>query len=543
MTAGLDAAREAFEQHRWDDARTAFIQLRDGGAALTAADLQMLGDAEWWLGLMDDCLGTAAQTYQAFLDAGDPRRASMATVDLAVVHLLRGQVEPAMGWLARGQRLLAGLPPGPEHGYFLQLEAESALDEGDLARGWALVARVRELGTSHDDRNLIAAATVLEGRLHVKAGAPREGMALLDAAMVAATSGELSPVWSGNVYCHLMSACHELGDIRRAGIWTKVASDWCDQMSAAVMFTGICRVHRAQVLQTRGDWDRSAAEAHSACEELIGVHVAAVGEASYQVGEIHRLRGEFAEAERAYDRAHGFGRDPQPGVALLRAAQGRIDAAAASLRVALAGAGGPLLRARLLAAQVEVATAAGDVATATTASAELDAIADTFGSSGLVASALQHRGTARLAAGSPEEALGPLRDACTRWIEVEAPYESARTRVSIALACRALGDDETSARELGAAIGTFTALGAIPDADAAASLLAGGHGALSPRETEVVGLVARGLTNRQIAGELTLSEKTVARHLSNIFAKLGVSSRTAAAAYAFEHGLAHRTDG
>jgi DNA-binding CsgD family transcriptional regulator len=357
--------------------------------------------------------------------------------------------------------------------------------------------------------------------------------------MVAVLGDELSPTWSGNIYCHLMAACHELADFRRAAEWTRGTTQWLETLPAAVLFSGICRVHRSQVFQTTGAWERAESEALRVCEDLANIHVASVAEGHYQLAELRRLRGDWAGAELAYRDAHERGRDPQPGLALLRLAQGRIDAAVASIRAGLAGTSDRLARARLCAAQVEIACAAGDLEKARKASGELDETASDYGSSGLDAMARHARGAVLLTGGHAAKALEMLRGACERWQELHAPYECARVRLLLARAYDLLGDSDAAARELDAAEAVFTHLGAAPDATTVValrgkSLLPDG---LTPREAEVLALVAAGKTNREVATALSISGKTVARHLSNIFTKIDVSSRTEAAAYAFAHDL------
>jgi len=406
--------------------------------------------------------------------------------------------------------------------------------------------RLRELGRRHADPNLAAAGDLFEGRALVKAGRVAEGMALLDEAMLAVRSGALGPEWAGNIYCHLMTAFTELADVRRAAEWTDATSRWLETLPAAVLFTGICRVHHSQVLQRRGAWAQAEREAALVCADLADLQVAGAAEGHYQVGEIRRLRGDLDGAEAAYREAHRLGRDPQPGLALLRLASGRTAAAAASVRTALAAVvHDRLARARLCAAQVEIALAAGQPEVAARACDELERTASTYGSSGLEAAALQARGAALLAVGRAEAALPTLRAACRRWQELDAPHDAARVRVALAGAYRALGDGDAAALELDAAEAVFQRLGAAPDAVRVRALRARPAlpGGLTEREAEVLALVAAGRSNREIAEALVLSSKTVARHLSNIFAKLGVASRTQAAAYAFEHGLATPSHG
>jgi DNA-binding NarL/FixJ family response regulator len=338
-----------------------------------------------------------------------------------------------------------------------------------------------------------------------------------------------------------MAAFHELADVRRAAEWTEATSRWLAGLPPAVLFTGICRVHRSQVMARKGAWAQAEREAALVCQDLADLHVAGAAEGHYQLGELHRLRGDLAAAEAAYLRAHELDRDPQPGLALLRLAQGRAATASASIRAALtAVTHDRLARARLCAAQVEIALAAGDAGTAGRACDELTRTASTYGSSGLEAAALQARGAVLLAGGQAEAALPTLRAACRRWLELDAPYDAARVRLLLAGTYQALGDADAALRELDAAEVVFERLGATLDVREVAARRgpAALPGGLTGREAEVLALVAAGRSNREIAAALVLSHKTVARHLSNIFAKLGVSSRTQAAAYAFEHGLA-----
>ena len=477
------------------------------------------------------------EAYHLYLEASNNRRAAFRAFDIAYAHFLKGNETVGRGWISRAERLLAAEPDCPEQGYLLYFSVETALDGGEATLARAL--QVQEVGRRHGDRNLVAAGTVAAGRVLIKLGRAPEGVALLDEGMLEASSPQMSPIWAGNVYCHLMAACYELGDIRRAAAWTLSTSEWCDQIAPAVLFKGICRVHRAQVMQTRGQWALAQDEAERVCQDVAHIHVGVVAEAHYQIGEIRRLRGELDEAEQAYGEGHRLGREPQPGLALLRLAQGRIDTAAALIRTALTGVGDRLARAPLLAAQVEIALAGGDEATATTAAAELDGIASVYRSSGLQAVARRVQGAVLLAAGRTEEALSTLRLACTGWTELEAPYDCAKVRVLLARAYQRLGDAESANRELDAAQSAFQALGAALDAKAVdAERRAALPNGLTEREAQVLALVATGSTNREIAEALFLSPKTVARHVSNIFAKAGVTTRTGAARFAFDHGIA-----
>ena len=532
----LATARAAFAAGDWTEARLGFRAARQQ-APLDAGDLSAMARATWWLGLMDESVAAWEEAYSRHLQASDNRLAAMRAFDIAYAHFLRGNQTTGGGWLGRAQRLLSEEPDCPEQGYLLYFAVETALGGG--AETMANARLVQGFGRRHSDPNLVAAGLVAEGRVLIKLGRAQEGLTLLDEGMLEASSEGLSPLWAGNIYCHLMSACHELGDIRRAAAWTQSTSDWCDRIAPAVLYKGICRVHRAQVMQIRGAWAQAQDEAERVCRDIAHIHAGIVAEGRYQIGEIMRLRGDLVGAEDAYRQGHQLGRDPNPGLALLRLAQNRTPAAAALIRSALAGVTDRLARAPLLAAQVEIAIGTHDAATASAAADELDAVAATYGSSGLEATARRARGSVLLAAGRLEEALPMLRAACSGWTELEAPYECAKVRVLLGRAYRQLGDIESSERELLAARAAFEELGAELDArEAGGERRATLPNGLTPREAEVLALVAAGKTNRQIAEALYLSQKTVARHVSNIFTKIDATTRTAAARFAFEHGIA-----
>lgn len=540
------AAAQAFAACDWAGARKRLLRAREQ-VALSGDELLMLGEAQWWLGDFDASLATTEEAVGRCLDEQQPRRAAMAAIVTGFNYMIRGEDVVGFGWIGRAQRLLADHPDCPEAGYLcyvteVQTGITLAFDPEALS---ASARAVHELGQRHGDANLVALGILGEGCALVRAGRVDEGLALLDEAGVMVGSEDLSPIWVGNLYCNLIAACQELADFRRAIVWTERTSRWLEGMPEAVVFTGVCRVHRAQVRQLTGDWPEAEREAARVCEELAGIDFVTVAEAHYQVAELRRLRGDLAGAEEAYRLAHHRGRDPQPGMALLRLAQGRLGDAAASIRTAIAATESPFSCLRLRAAQAWIALRAEDLETARAAAEEVERLAAAYPSAGFAATAAQTRGAVLLAAGRGEEALARLRDAHGRWQQLGARFDAAIVGALMAQTYELLGDADASAREREAATATLTQLGAAVDAE----IVAGRRGRLAPpgglteRQGEVLGLVAAGYSNREIATTLVISEKTVARHLSNIFATLGISSRTQAAAFAYEHGLAARPHG
>jgi DNA-binding CsgD family transcriptional regulator len=545
MGDARSAAREAYQRCDWQAARDGFAAAASS-ADLSADDAFAFAGAAWWLGRVEESLTAGEQAYRRYLEGDRPERAAMAAIHIAVDLFLRGDEVVGSGWIQRAQRLLDDRPDSAEHGYLTYLlEVEAALGGPALDEVIASAGRVAELGHRHRDVNLVALGMLGQGRALVKQGRMDDGLALLDEAMVAVLTEDLGPEWAGNVYCHLMSACHELGDVRRAVAWTQATTSWLETLPAAVLFTGICRVHRSQVFQATGGWDEAEREAAQVCADLEHIHVASVAEAHYQVAELRRLRGDLDAAEAAYEEARARGRDPHPGLALLQLAQGRSEVAVAAISAAVASVEDPLARVRLRAAQAEIALAAGDPDLAEEACAEVGDLAGRYRSDGFVALQRSTRAACLLTGGRPEEALPLLRSSARSWRELGMPYEAARTGVLAARACEALGDLDGARRELDAAAAVFERLGAAGDLAEVATLRGRARDAdgLTRRELEVLAEVASGSTNRAIAERLVISEKTVARHLSNIFVKLGCSSRTAAAAYAFERGLVPRSRG
>jgi DNA-binding CsgD family transcriptional regulator len=531
--------RELYARGAWDDLHAELVRA-DGSSVLGPDELEMLATAAYMRGDMEEHAAALERVHRLRLDAGEPMPAARVALFLGLGLVTSGELARGSGWIARGQRLLdREAVDCAERGYALLPLAFQREASGDPAGGAAIAGEAAAIAERFADPDLHALAVHLQGHLLVEAGRVTEGLPLLDEAMVAVTAGELSPIVSGIVYCGVILACQDAHEPGRAQEWTDALARWCERQPDMVAFTGACHVHRAQIMQLHGDWDEAIEEARSAARRAArSNHRRSLGEAAYVQGEVHRLRGSGAAAEAAYREASGYGREPQPGLALLRLAQGNTDAAVAAIRRAVSEAPDRASRERLLPARVEIELAAGDEDAAREACAELAALAEGTDAGVLPAMAAQARGTVALAAGEPAAALADLRAAWRVWEDVGAPYEAARVRALAGAACRALGDEDAAELELDAARRAFARLGAAADV-ARVDALAGAPTAdgLTARELEVLRLVAAGRTNREIASELVLSERTVDRHVSNILAKLRVSSRAAATARAYERHL------
>lgn len=539
----LKRGRKAFQRQAWADAY-ARLSAADRESPLEPENLERLAKAAYLAGQESDSTDAWTRAHHGFLSRDDVERAARCAFWLSSVLQKRGEHARASGWVARARRLLGnGQHKCVEQGYLLLPAAFQHIAKGDLASAYATFCQAAEIGERFADPDLIALARHSRGRVLIRMGEIEEGVTLLDEAMVAAEAGELSPMVVGDVYCSMIEGSLEIFDLRRAQEWTAALTHWCESQPELVPYRGQCLVRRAEIMQLHGAWADALEEAQQACEQLSRPPgEPAAGAAFYRQAELHRLRGEFAEAEEAYRQASQCGRRPQPGLAQLRLAQDQIDAAEAAIRRVVKEATDPMTRSRVLPACVEIMLAVDDVQAARVAADELSEFAAEMDASFLRAVAAHAQGAVLLAEGDARGALDALRPAWTTWEELETPYEAARVRVLVGLACRELGDEDTAEMELDAARRLFQQLGATPDLDWVDSLNRRGVSGenaygLTPRQWQVLRLVATGETNKAIAGELFISERTVERHVSDIFNKLGVSSRAEATAYAYEHQL------
>jgi DNA-binding CsgD family transcriptional regulator len=537
--ADLEAARARFDRRAWSEARRMLAAV-DAEAPLGPDDLERAAVSAYMLALDDEYLSLLERAHRAYLDAGQTPRAVRCAFWIGLGLMTHGDVGPARGWFGRAERLLAEQADCVEHGYLVIPAVIEHVVEGDPEAAHDAAAEAAAIAARFDDKDLLALAVHEQGHALVRLGRVKEGLRLMDETMVSVLAGELSPRATGIVYCNTIAFCQSVFEVRRAREWTEHLTRWCEEQPEMVAHTGVCLVHRAEIMELQGAWPDALEEARRAAErfEARVAEQRTRGKALSLEGDLQRVQGRLDEAEAAYRAASRCGYEPQPGLALLRLAQGDATGAGSAIRRALDETSRPFHRVPLLAASVDIALRAGDQGAAEEASRELGEIAAAHPSEAIAAMAARAQGELALARGDARGALPPLRDAARAWQALDAPYETARTRALVGEACRALGDEDAAALEFDAARAAFRRLGAaleLVELDRPTRVV-DDHG-LTARELEVLRRVAAGATNKAIAAELVLSERTVDRHVSNIFAKLRVTSRAAATAYAYEHRL------
>lgn len=533
----LERARQAFEQRAWADSYSLF-EAADLEACLQPEDLDRLATAAYLIGRDAESESFRTRAHQGFLERNNHEAAARSATLIAFGLLQRGATAPASGWFGRAARILEDAQlDSVVRGYLLIASAIQHIVKGEPATGLDVFTQSTEIARRFGDRDLSALACHGRGRALIHMGKVSEGTALLDEAMVAVIADDVSPMLAGDIYCSVLESCQETFDLRRADQWTASLARWCATQPDLVRYRGECLLYRAELMQLRGRWSEAAQDAQNACELLMARPAA--GAAFYRVGEIERLRGQFANAESAYSRANERGRRPQPGLALLRLAHGDVEAAAASIRGVLADTRAPSDRVRMLGPAVEILLAIDDRDSARAAATELSQIARDFDTPFLMAVSAKATGAILLTDDDVAGASSALRQASGIWRQLEMPYEEAQTCLLIAAVCERIGDRDGRRLELDNARRLFTHLNV--DAPASgrrpARRTSQPFAALSEREVQVLRLVAAGKSNREVATELFISEKTVARHVSNIFDKLGVSSRAAATAWVYQHNL------
>jgi DNA-binding CsgD family transcriptional regulator len=533
------SGRRAHRSRAWRRAAEA-LHAADSTERLDPEDLTMLAEAAFLSGDATGCVQAYQRAFAASAASGASRAAARSAVWIGLTLATKGAQAAAGGWLGRAARVLddSGESDCAERGLLLMPAARAHFAARRYGDALEVARTAEEIGRRHGEVDLVAFAQHSQGRALLRLERLDEALAVLDQVFVGVfPAGLQSGMLTGLVACSVVDGCQQVGAYDRASEWTAALSAWCDEQPELVQFSAECLVHRAEVLLRHGYWHGSLVEARGAarCAERDGVAAMAAASA-YGRGEALRMLGRIEDAERAYLDAQQRGHDPMPGLARLRLQQQRGPAALSAVRRALAMTDDPLHRARLLPAAVDVLIATDGSAAAADAAAELTELASRWPTTGLRAAALHATGAVALAGGSAAAAASALRDAWDCWTAQQAPYEAAQARLLLARACTVLGDDEAAAAHGEAARRAVAALrNAVPSAPEPEPARSFG---LSARERQVLGLVAAGLTNRAVAERLVLSERTVDRHVSNILGKLGVPTRTAATAFAFQQGLA-----
>ncbi|MEX0685465.1 MAG: LuxR C-terminal-related transcriptional regulator [Balneolales bacterium] len=537
----IEQGRKAFGEQLWSDAYSS-LSAADREASLRPDDLELLAIVAYLTGKYSDCTDTWNRAHHAFLKQGNTRQAAYCAFWLGMILFNQGDRAQGGGWIARAGRLIEDHRNDcAEKGFLLIPKALQCLGSGDPEKAYDLFNQAEKIGSRFNNRDLITLGRLGCGQALIRQNKIAEGTALFDEVMVAVVSDKISPIVTGIVYCAVIETCQKIYDLKRAQEWTGVLSRWCHSQPDLVPFRGQCLVRRVEIMQLHGEWEDAMDEAQRACELLARPPgEPAAGEACYRQGELFRLSGKFPKSEEMYRQASKWGRKPQPGLALLRLAQGKIQDAAVTIRQSEEQNQDRIKRLEILPAYIEIMLAAGEFREAEAASRELTEISDELGSPFVNGMADLAAGNVLLANGDPHGALEKLRQAWSLFKSLNAAYESARTRVRMGQACREIGDTDSADMELDAARWMFQQFGAGHDLKLVETLIQKSpsdvHG-LTPRELEILRLLARGKTNKSIAAEMFISERTVDRHVSNILGKLNLPTRSAATSYAYEHDL------
>jgi class 3 adenylate cyclase len=472
--AMLDDARACVARRAWAGAHDLFSTVA-AKHRLDPDDMARFAKAAYWLGRSDQSISIGEAAYAAYVERGDDHRAALCALTLRRQHLLNMQDSVAAGWLKRAEHLLEGRPESfadtsPADGYLAIAHADAARARGDFAQALGLVARALRIADGSNDRDLRSWGVMRRGMFLVDEGRVTEGWPLMEEVAAAAGGGELGGYTTGAVFTNVMSLCRDLADYHRGIEWSDVAQRWCERQ-AIEGFPGVCRIHRGELMRMLGNLAEAQSEASRACEEVAGFGLAHSAAAQHELGEVRLRLGDLAGAEEALGLAYELGKDPQPGLALLRLAQGDSAAAVASIRRSLEEpAFDNFARARMLSAQAEIASAASDAQLAKEASDELIDMAGQIPSPAVRAASEWACGLLALMEGDPDTASRQLRVARGRWSGVSAPYEVAQADVALAEADVARGDREAAAMQLEIARATFERLGARLDARRAAEL-------------------------------------------------------------------------
>jgi ATP/maltotriose-dependent transcriptional regulator MalT len=537
VTDLISSARAAFVRKDWDAARRGLLAARNR-MELAAPELEVLAESGWWLGNVPESLAFSEDVYRRLHGGGDHAAAAMKAIELSLQWATRGDIVVASGWMNRARRLLRQNQETAEYGYLLYVESSQSMDlEEDPGPAQEAAETLDHLAELLDNPTLACFAHVLIGLALVRGGQTDAGFKELDEAMLSVLAGDIPPVWAGDIYCTVVHLCHILGDFSRMRAWNSALERWTVGLSATFIYAGVTRIHDLQLISAEGDWDTVEREIGPRSDQLVDAHGWMAGAGYYELGEVRRLKGNVEGARAAYASARNAGVDPQPGEALLKDSAGEHEPALNQLRAAI-GESGPLERARLLLPAIELALTQGHRALADTWSDDLQRIAAKYSSPGIQAWARHARGAVLLATGQAAEAVPHLDSAARTYREQRVRYSTAKIHELLAECRRELDQPDAADAELATALAIYRQLGAFPDSER----IAGGHapGGLTPRESEVLSLVCGGASNRQVAQTLVISEKTVGRHLANIFTKIGVESRTAAAAWARERNLPSR---